>query len=320
MVKNLKRADFLWRGLSVLSVLLIYGCASSARFGSNKDPFSDPSKIENLVSNVPQVEAPGPITLAPVPASVEKTKVLDGDSLYSPALLNAPADEFAATIESSLTSRTPASVTSVSASNGEESPAMAFTNLIMGNKRYVTGAVTGERRDQTRRNSLVSKQHPQAIVLSCSDSRLPPELIFDQGLGDLFTIRVAGNILGAAQVATIEYGIEHLGAKLIVILGHESCGAVKAALDSKPNVSSGSPDLDWLVSAIKPNLGKGSSASYTSSDPKLRKPVTSNVDAVTEQLLARSKIVSDAIAEGKLKTVRGIYSLDTGKVEFWGLK
>jgi carbonic anhydrase len=181
--------------------------------------------------------------------------------------------------------------------------------------------VRAEHRDASRRRELASAEKPFAVVLSCSDSRVPPELIFDQGLGDLFTIRVAGNVLGSAQVASIEYAVKHLGAKLILVMGHESCGAVRAALESTGKKRAGdSLDMDWLVTSIRPALKARGLASISPDDPKLRKPVMANIDAVTDGLILRSKIIGDAIAKGQLKVVRGIYSLDTGRVDFWGMK
>jgi len=318
MVKYPRRSSIQTRGANLFfALLLLGGCASSARMGFKNDPFSDPSKFESLASNayaspvVATAEKPLEKFTAPAVAA-PLTAGIDGNSLVSAAV---------SSIEVDLATRAPAAVVAVP-EEGSQTPDTAYSNLIRGNERFVTGAVKGEHRDEARRRSLAGKQNPHSIILSCSDSRVPPELIFDQGLGDLFTIRVAGNILGSAQVASLEYAVEHLGAKLIVTMGHESCGAVKAAIHSKPKISSGSTDLDWLVSAIRPNLaGRGlASASSVAADPKLRQPVMANVDAVTEQLLIRSKIISHAIHAGKLKIVRGIYSLDSGRVDFWGLK
>ena len=176
-----------------------------------------------------------------------------------------------------------------------------------------------------RRKELVAHQDPKVIVLSCSDSRVPPEHIFGKGLGDLFTVRVAGNILGAATVASLEYAAEHLGASLLVVMGHESCGAVKAALTTERGDSAGSLDLDSLVSSIQGNLdraaelpGRGMASVYHAEDKKLRQAVIGNVDVVAADLMKRSKIIRHRVETGKLKIVRAIYSLESGKVDFWG--
>ncbi len=205
-------------------------CSSPAhKEALHADFYGDPSKYDSLASNA--------YTVPPVPE-------LTASSLVSEALPFAGVPAFT-------TNRMPASVVKV---EEVQTPESAYANLIRGNERFITGNAKGEHRDAERRRELASVQKPFAIVLSCSDSRVPPELIFDQGLGDLFTIRVAGNVLGSAQVASIEYAVEHLGAKLILVMGHESCGAIKAALEPVSKKGSGSTDLDWLVGSIRPVL------------------------------------------------------------------
>lgn len=103
--------------------------------------------------------------------------------------------------------------------------------LLNGNKRFVSQKYADREIGQAKRAELAKGQHPFAVIVSCSDSRVPPELLFDQGLGDLFVVRVAGNVLDAVELGSVEYAVEHLGAKLIVVLGHEKCGAVKATVD-----------------------------------------------------------------------------------------
>jgi carbonic anhydrase len=196
-------------------------------------------------------------------------------------------------------------------------PAVAdLVTLKAGNDRFVAGE------SKSRRAELVSGQKPKTIVLSCSDSRTPPELVFDQGLGELFTIRVAGNVLGAAQVASIEYAIEHLGSKELVIMGHESCGAVKAALTAARGKSAGSPDLDSLIASVRGNLedsagrALASPAAPSADETKFRAEVIANVNAVAKSLVKRSRIVRHAMEESGFKILPAIYSLESGKVEF----
>lgn len=299
---------------------LLSACSTSDHRLSRNDPFSDPSKFESLASGpftMPtEATTPAPEVVAEVaPALATKPvpySLMDGGSLFSAAL---------PTADVSYASRAPASV--LFPKPAGDTPETALDQLLKGNERFVIGSAKGERRDENRRKQLVVDQKPFAVVLSCSDSRVPPELIFDQGLGDLFTIRVAGNVLGSAQVASIEYAVEHLGAKLILVMGHESCGAVKAAIDAgdrKKIGESSSPDMDWLVTSIRPVLKSRGLASASPEDPKLRKPVMANIDAVTDNLVVRSKVIGDAIAKGNLKVVRGIYSLESGRVDFWGIK
>lgn len=322
----MKHATKIWFGIGVLA--LAPACAHPQRDATAmKDPFSDPSKFESLASaaypmpaapetapQTPVGEVAQVLATGPIPAPV----LLTGGSLVSPALASlTEVPEPAASV-----TRAPASIGLPK--EDRPSPDEAYQNLLRGNERFVTGRVKGEHRDEARRRALAGGQQPFAVVLSCSDSRVPPELIFDQGLGDLVTIRVAGNVLGSAQVASIENAVEHLGAKLIVVMGHESCSAVKAAIETKPGKSKFgqglTPDMDWLVGAIRPVLKSRGLASVSADDPKLRRPVMANIDSVTENLVVRSKPIADAIAKGNLKVVRGIYSLESGRVDFWGLK
>lgn len=210
---------------------------------------------------------------------------------------------------------------------GTSSPSVAadpstkvLQSLAEGNQRFVAGTPQPTVAVSKRRLDLAMGQKPGAIILSCSDSRVPPELIFDHGLGDLFTVRVAGNVLNSDSSASIEYAVENLGSSLIVIMGHESCGAVKAAVSRKKGESAGSPDLDSLVGSIQKNLGiTGSDAhSYAAAqDKKLRKAAMTNVDAVADQLVSRSAIIAKAVKSGKVKIVRAIYNIETGAVDFW---
>ncbi|MBI3556033.1 MAG: carbonic anhydrase [Deltaproteobacteria bacterium] len=194
------------------------------------------------------------------------------------------------------------------ANEPESTPKIALADLQAGNKRFSRGEPKHPDQQNAVREKLASGQHPPAIVLSCSDSRVPPELVFDQGLGRVFTIRVAGNILDPATVASIEYAVEHLDSKLVVVMGHENCGAVKAALETPAGTSAGSRDLDTLLSVVRTNMGK---------EKSVKGAVKSNVNAVAEDLMIRSKIVRDHVRSGKVAIVPAIYSLESGIVEFW---
>lgn len=196
------------------------------------------------------------------------------------------------------------------------SPDLVLKELEAGNKRFTEGRPLHLQQDVARRTELAKGQNPGAVVLSCADSRVPPELLFDKGLGELFTIRVAGNTLGAGVVSSIEYAVEHLGTRLIVVMGHESCGAVQAALSTPPDQSAGSHDLDFLVSSIRPAI-EGISRSIASEDKSLRGPVTQNVNYVVKGLLDRSAIVRKKVESGSVRIVPSIYSLKTGRVVFW---
>ncbi len=189
--------------------------------------------------------------------------------------------------------------------------------LEQGNLRFTKGVARHPAQTIAVRNALAREQHPHAIVVACSDSRVPPELIFDQGLGELFVVREAGNELEPLAVASIEYGVANLGVRLIVIMGHESCGAVKVGLATPDGQSTGSPNLDALVSSVKSNLSDVHLTDADRHDPKVVKAAHANVDAVTRQLTERSALLKAKVDAGELAVVSAIYSLDTGHVEFW---
>lgn len=197
-------------------------------------------------------------------------------------------------------------------------PRESLELLRQGNQRFVENKMTSPRRDDKTRMELSGTQRPFAVVLSCSDSRVPPEVVFDQGLGDVFVVRNAGHVLDAGPIASVEYALEHLGARLIVVMGHESCGAVKAALSTPVGKSAGSVDLDRLVAKIRPHLG---SLKPMSSDKLLRGPVKANTAGVARELVKKSAIVRDKLQHQEVSLVTAIYGLSSGQVEFnmWDL-
>ncbi len=176
-----------------------------------------------------------------------------------------------------------------------------------GNDRFATDKPSKRDVGADRRKELAKAQHPFAIVLTCADSRVAPELLFDTGLGELFVLRVAGNIADPAVVGSIEYAVEHLHAPLIVVLGHESCGAVAAALDGSPLPG----DLGWLVKQVK--VGD---KLPTDKDAKLAAGVRHNVRAAAVDVELRSKVIHEEVKHKKVAIVPAVYSLKTGKVEW----
>jgi carbonic anhydrase len=160
-----------------------------------------------------------------------------------------------------------------------------------------------------RRSELAKSQHPFAIILSCSDSRVPPEIVFDEGLGDLFIVRVAGNVLNDEGLGSIEYGVDILGARLIVVLGHESCGAVDAAMKTVAAKGKAPGHIQSLVTAIKP---------VVDSTPKddLDTTIKANVKHVVDSLRSSTPILKAKVDSGDIKVIGGYYSLDTGAVTF----
>jgi len=189
------------------------------------------------------------------------------------------------------------------------SPAQALTRLLAGNQRFQNDKDGHPHLDSKRRKDLVGGQSPFAVILSCSDSRVPPELIFDQGLGDLFIVRLAGNTVTRAGLESIDYAVSHLGTNLIMVLGHESCGAVKGALDecvSKPATA-----LPEIFANICPAVDRARKNSATNLE-------SSAIDLnVSEQvkILERSPTFSKRVSEGRLKVVGARYDLESGKVD-----
>lgn len=183
-----------------------------------------------------------------------------------------------------------------------------------GNVRYLKRAFRADGRGAEDRKRLSTGQKPHAIVLSCSDSRVPPEIVFDQALGEIFVIRVAGEALDSSVVASIEYAIEHLGSRLLVVMGHSQCGAVKAALATKEGESAGSSDLDRLVGDIRPRL-KTVAKEKPSTNFEVESAV--NADGVARDLLKRSEIIRKKVEAGSLLIKTALYRIDTGKVSFY---
>jgi carbonic anhydrase len=186
-------------------------------------------------------------------------------------------------------------------------PDGALKKLIEGNQRYIEQKRTFPDQTRSRIVEVAQGQHPFATILACSDSRVAPEILFDQGLGDLFDIRVAGNFLDDVVLGNIEYATLELGVPLLVILGHERCGAVKAALDGKALPG----HLSTLVAAIKPAVDSTKGQTGDAWDNAVRANVKMNVN----KLQSSSPILAEAVKAGKLKVVGGRYDLDSGKVE-----
>jgi len=181
-----------------------------------------------------------------------------------------------------------------------------LAELKTGNKHHVAHRYQHPHQPLDRQRQLVSGQHPHAEILSCSDSRVPPEIVFDQGLGDLFIIRVAGNVASDTEIGSLEYGAEHLHIPLLVVLGHESCGAVTAAVQGGPPEG----HIAALVDLIKPAVEK---TRGMPGDP-VANTVRINVEMVVKQLRSSTPILSELVAHGKLRIVGAVYSIETGLV------
>src|SRR5213595_1302178 len=214
-------------------------------------------------------------------------------------------------------------------------PAEAISRLKAGNARYTSGkeqppessqerafeatnsyenaglTFLGMTADQAakRRAELTKSQHPFAIIVSCSDSRVPPEIVFDQGLGDLFVLRVAGNVIDDDSLGSIEYAVDHLAVRLIVVLGHQRCGAVKAAKETIAANGKAPGHIESLVTAIRP-------AVEATVKGDLEATVRANVKNVVQALRSSVPVLKAKVDSGELKVVGAYYSLDTGSVAF----
>lgn len=175
-----------------------------------------------------------------------------------------------------------------------------------GNARFVEDKLDGKLQDTTRRTELTAGQQPFAIVLSCADSRVVPELAFDTGLGELFVLRVAGNIANTETIASIEYAVAHCGSKAIVVMGHQSCGAVTAAMGGGDN----GYNLNILLSQITPAIAASPEGAHVND------VVKTNAKMTADDLVNRSKIIGDAVRSGDVEIMSAYYNLDSGKVEF----
>lgn len=187
-------------------------------------------------------------------------------------------------------------------------PNEALRLLQEGNVRFVEGKSIKPRQDINRIKEVASGQKPFAIIVGCSDSRVPNEIIFDQGLGDLFIVRTAGQVSAAASWGSIEFAEEVLGAKLIVVLGHTKCGAVAAAV----NVPEVPGHIVTLINAIKPAAAK---VMGMPGDP-VENAIKENVRMEVAQLRNLEPVLAKRVREGSIKIVGGVYNLDTGKVEW----
>jgi len=196
----------------------------------------------------------------------------------------------------------------------------ALQRLKAGNQRYVADeSASDSLRNSSRRPELVEKQEPFAIILGCADSRVPAELVFDQGLGDLFVIRVAGNIVAPSQVASVEYCAETFKTPLVVVMGHTNCGAVAATISElKLPPEERSENLHAIVSRVQPSVETLLETGLANRPEDLmREAVRSNVRASVEHLHHGSKILEHLTISNGLQIIGAEYSLETGEVEFF---
>ncbi|MDP4126437.1 MAG: carbonic anhydrase [Bacillota bacterium] len=191
------------------------------------------------------------------------------------------------------------------------SPEAAQQLLIEGNRRFTSGNTLSKDLSLTRRSDLMKNgQHPFAVILSCSDSRVPPELLLDQALGDLFVVRVAGNVVSPVEVGSIEYAVEHLNVPLVVVLGHEECGAVTAAVQGGENHGS----IEDILDKIKPSVSKARKSGAIGKD-LIEKSSDLNIqNALCE--ISKSPIIQEGVKAKQIRIIGAKYDLDEGVLKF----
>lgn len=196
----------------------------------------------------------------------------------------------------------------------------ALDRLREGNRRFVSGVRTSDTpTNRSRRHELVAGQEPFSIILGCSDSRVPAEIVFDQGLGHLFVIRVAGNIVASSQIGSVEFAAERYGTRLVVVLGHSGCGAIMATLEqlTRP-MENQSRNLRSIIDRIRPAV-EALSMTELRHDPDelLRQAVRTNVRVSADHLRHGSEVLERLIQSDGLLVVGAEYSLETGVVDFF---
>jgi len=195
----------------------------------------------------------------------------------------------------------------------------ALEHLRAGNRRFASDSTSGVVTSQFRRSELAEGQEPFAVVLGCSDSRVPAEIVFDQGLGDLFVIRVAGNIVAPSQIGSVEFAVERFGTPLVVVLGHSRCGAILATLDELTrSTESRSRNLRSIVDRVRPSV-QTLLATELRNDPAalVAEAVRANVRASVDRLRHGSESLESLLQRNRLLVVGAEYSLETGVVQFF---
>ena len=191
--------------------------------------------------------------------------------------------------------------------NEQPSGRQALDRLLQGNRRYVSGEPQRPNQTAARRREVALEQQPNAIILSCSDSRVPPELIFDQGIGDLFVVRTAGNVVDDVALGSIEYAVLHFHSPLLLVLGHQRCGAVTAAVQGGEHPG----HIGTLIALIEPAVR----ATEHEPGSHVNNAVAANVRGVVHLLASKSEVMHQTQTSGALMIAAAVYSLDTGKVQ-----
>jgi carbonic anhydrase len=266
-----------------------------------------PTRDEGTIPTSPATSPSAPAdddetTTAKIDTSKPKSEILKPTVTSTPTRVEKPG-KVAPTIEA-LSKATESASSAASAEQAQKW-------LENGNTRYVTKKFRADGRTEKDRANKTIKPH--AIVLACSDSRVPPEIIFDQGLGEITTVRAAGEVLDLSVIASIEQSILNDHPHLLIVLGHTQCASIEQALAWKETASFGSDALDRMVSEIKPHLKTASAAK----SPGLQIEAALQADGVARELPEHSAIIKKAVDSGELKIKTGLYWVETGKVKFY---
>ncbi|MEY4300967.1 MAG: hypothetical protein RJA30_118 [Actinomycetota bacterium] len=195
--------------------------------------------------------------------------------------------------------------------NRPNTPQQAWDAMIKGNQRFIDGTPAHPRQDIDRRTALAEKQRPFAALFGCADSRLSAEIIFDVGLGDLFVVRNAGQVIAETILGSLEYSVEVLGVSLIMVLGHDECGAIRATIDdTEGKMVAGGKFIHELVAKIKPTVLEANRRGLTDIDDI----TTMHVEDTIHDMVTRSRTIADAIKAGKLAVVGANYKLVEGEI------
>jgi carbonic anhydrase len=186
--------------------------------------------------------------------------------------------------------------------------------LIEGNRRFIEGALSDKHFE--KRLTVIHEQNPFGIVLCCSDSRVPAEMIFDVDLGDLFVVRVAGNIVAPSIVGSIEYAINKLNVKFILVMGHTNCGAILSTLDCIQNKKLVTDNVKDIVERILPSVVEIAKSNELSENSKILMSTKTNIHASVNQLKHASRILENKFANGDIQIIGAMYHLESGRVEF----
>lgn len=281
----------------IIALTFLSGCAST----KTEDPTAE---LAPQAAEITAAAAAGTPTPTPAPAP---TPTANSDEMK---IVEVPKVE-SRSLEQTATAPAKVEIKKLTGADPEK----AYGWLKHGNERFLKGFLRKDGQSKADIRRLADGQGPHSIILSCSDSRVPPEIIFDQKLGEIFVIRTAGEALDSSVIGSIEYAVEHLGTRLILTLGHTSCGAVKAAVSYLgKNQPIESPYIEKIVKDIQPRIAK--TATSHTPDKNLKAEAWDNATGVARDLMERSQIISEYVTSGQLKIKSALYNIENGKVEF----